>query len=137
MYVRMVAVGGPTIVYYLCAPMRQDIGFVVEGKGMPPPNTGTIPIDMESVPRPKGFTLYGSIKLEQNSRSFNVIATASVTYTAPEDESPRDSLDLFEQVEAEAIRRVWLVGQQARVNAETGMNLSPDPKRNMIEERSR
>lgn len=68
---------------------------------------GTQDVDLSSMPRPRGMTLYGSTKIERNSKSVNATATASVTYAPPENESYAKSLDIFQQVHHEALKRTW------------------------------
>lgn len=68
---------------------------------------GTLPVDLSTLPRPRGMTIYGSTKLERNSKSVNISSSASITYTPPEGEPYKVSMDKFEQLQWEAQKRCW------------------------------
>lgn len=80
-------------------------------------------VNLEDVPRQKGFTFYGSTKIERNSRSVNASATASVTYTPPDDERLEVSIEKWEQVHREVLKRCWDNAQERKIAIEEGRDL--------------
>jgi hypothetical protein len=84
---------------------------------------GAQPVDLEGIPRPKGFVFYGSTKIERNSKSVNVSATASVSYRPPEGELLRDSIEKHRQVHQEVLRCVWFNAEARKIAAETGSDV--------------
>lgn len=96
-------------------------------------NGSTEQVDLSDIPRQKGFTFYGSVKIEQNSRSINAIATSSVTYSPPPDELLSTALDKWEQVSLEVQRRIWDVAQARKIALQEGTDVAmPQFERNYI-----